>query len=525
MSWAVDTLAWTGVLIALVLVLRRPVCRWFGPRIAYALWILPFARLFLPPVELPSSWAPQEAAAEIAYYTVTSTAVPATEPGVAAPGLPWLELLLALWLAGALAFIALRIRSYRQMRALVLDDALPVGEVGDIRLVETGAIGSPLAFGLFDKVIALPTGFLLMEDRAARDLAIAHELAHHRAHDILANFAAQPLFALHWFNPLAWLGWRALRRDQEAACDARVADACDRDARAKYAATIAGFAAAPEAALAAGQPAAMMCPILGEKSIIHRLRSLSMHETTTRRSRAGKYLLAGAALALPLTASISYAAEEIAAEPHLSSATARAAPAQAQDADGQERRVRVFVTADADADADSDESDDGEAGEGETKREVRVIRLSDGEDIRFDFDAGVSNEEIRARIETALGESDVELKRWTGGLEGARIVVREFGGDAEELRALIRTEEGCDAAAEEIVTERQDGETTVLRICKIAALKIAEEAAFEGMKAAREGLREALVEIRAQEDLTAEQRERAEREIRRTLERLERAQS
>ena len=248
-----------------------------------------------------------------------------------------------------------------------------------------------------------------------------------------------------------------------------------------------------------------------------------MHETTTRRSRAGKYLLAGAALALPPTASISYAAEEIAAEPQLSSATARAAPAQAQDADGQERRIRVFVT--ADADADSDESDDGEAAEGETKREVRVIRLSDGEDIRFDFDAGVSNEEIRARIESALGESDVELKRWTGDLEGARIVVREFGGDAEELRALIRTEEGCDANAEEIVTERQEGETTVLRICKIAALKIAEESAFEGMKAAREGLREALVEIRAQEDLTAEQREKAEREIRRTLERLERAQS
>ena len=40
---------------------------------------------------------------------------------------------------------------------------------------------------------------------------------------IVANFAAQPLLALHWFNPIAWLGWRAMRRDQEAAIVANFA--------------------------------------------------------------------------------------------------------------------------------------------------------------------------------------------------------------------------------------------------------------------------------------------------------------
>ena len=44
-----DTLLWTGALIALVMVLRRPVARHFGAGAAYALWFLPLARLIVPP--------------------------------------------------------------------------------------------------------------------------------------------------------------------------------------------------------------------------------------------------------------------------------------------------------------------------------------------------------------------------------------------------------------------------------------------------------------------------------------------
>ena len=48
-GWLLDTLLYTGVLIALVLMLRRPVSHHFGPQIAYMLWGLPFLRLLLPP--------------------------------------------------------------------------------------------------------------------------------------------------------------------------------------------------------------------------------------------------------------------------------------------------------------------------------------------------------------------------------------------------------------------------------------------------------------------------------------------
>lgn len=328
-AWLLDTLLYTGLLIALVLVLRRPVSHHFGPQIAYALWGLPFLRLLLPPVVLPASLAPEPAAApELAVETTPAAGsefwveapaatppvpsaevplpVPAPPVASALPAWEWADLAaitVALWLASAMAFLVWRVVMYRRMRAELLADARPVGEIGRVRLVETPALNAPVAFGVLDKVIALPPLFMAQPDTIARDLAIQHELEHHQGNDLLANMAAQALLALHWFNPLAWYGWRAMRRDQEAACDARVLNGRNRDERALYAALIVDIAAGPRLALAAP----MACPVLGDKSVIHRLRSMSMSDVTPGRRRLGRGLIVTAAtLALPLTASISY---------------------------------------------------------------------------------------------------------------------------------------------------------------------------------------------------------------------------
>lgn len=239
MSWLLDTLVWTAALIALVLVLRRLVARHLGAKAAYALWLLPFLRLLLPPVVLPAwlaSEAPPAAAApsETAFLIIDHAAALDGTGAVeaASPTVPWAAALLALWLAGAAVFLWVRFSGYHRMRRMLLAEAVPVGEAGKVRLVETPETNAPIAFGVLDKVVALPPGFMAQRDRASRNLALAHELAHHRGHDLLANFAAQPLFALHWFNPLAYAGWQAMRRDQEAACDARVVENGDREMRA-----------------------------------------------------------------------------------------------------------------------------------------------------------------------------------------------------------------------------------------------------------------------------------------------------
>ena len=340
------TLVWTGVLIAAVLLLRRPVTRAFGPEAAYALWALPLARLLLPPVTLPAWMAPKpetslppetfavqspppppdaviwQAAAEAPAGVLPAPLTVLMEPAPSAgfdlfatlADWPVVEAVLMVWLAGAAVTLMMRFAAYFTLRDTLLAEAREVGRApalfGKVRLVETPATPAPLAMGVLDPVIALPPGFMAMHDRKARDLALAHEMAHHRGLDLLVNIVVQPLFALHWFNPLGRYGWLALRRDQEAACDARVMARRSPQERAAYAALIARFAAVPGASHNAALTAPMACPVLGEKSIIHRLRSLAMSDLSPRRRLAGRALLGAGLLALPLTASISYAASE-----------------------------------------------------------------------------------------------------------------------------------------------------------------------------------------------------------------------
>ena len=332
-----DTLVWTGALIVLALLLRRPVARHLGAGAAYALWFLPLARLLFPPVTLPSWMQPLSsttppAAPELALspaaaggFGDNALVAPVSPVPMDAP-VDLLTPLLILWLAGAAIFMTRRFWLYGQLRRELLEEARPVGEVGAIRLIETPAISGPMAFGVFDKVVALPDGFMASRERLVRDLAIAHELAHHRGHDILVNVLVQPLFALHWFNPLGWMGWSAMRRDQEAACDARVVASRSRDERAAYAAIIADFARRPQIAPRPALAAPMACPVLGDKSIIHRLRSLPMTDHSRRRRLAARGVVAAALLALPMTASIGYAETVTAPEERASTPMPPAAP-------------------------------------------------------------------------------------------------------------------------------------------------------------------------------------------------------
>lgn len=372
MTWLIDTLVMTGALIAAVLVLRRPVARWFGPGMAYALWALPLLRLVLPPLVLPQAreaFAPVMETAPVTLAAAPSGAAASPAASGLLGSIPATQWLVIAWLCGAAAFIVWRIAGHAAMRRDLLDCARPVGEAGAVRLVESPAVASPVAFGLFDKVVALPPGFMASEDRAARDLAIAHELEHHAGRDLAVNWAMQPLMALHWFNPLAWLGWRAMRRDQEAACDARVLAGSGAATRVHYAHLIASFSTAPRLALAAP----MACPMLGEKSIVHRLRSLTMTQPSPRRSRLGRLMIGAGVLALPLTATITYAAtEEAAATPPPTAKT--------------RTETRVVVI-----------EHDGHQKDGTAPKFTRTI-TSDGKTIVIKSDKELSEAEVQQRL-------------------------------------------------------------------------------------------------------------------------------
>ena len=479
-GFLVDTLLWTGALLTLVLLIRRPVAALFGPKAAYALWALPMVRLLLPPLVLPASMAPAtEPMAEAALAAADRLALNEHRIAMAshsrsiaaaqtesAPSLldalaafDWTSILLPIWLAGAAVFLVRRYALYFAMRALLLEAAWPVGEAGKVRLVETPATDIPVAFGVLDKVVALPPGFMADRDRAARDLALAHELAHHRGHDLVCNMLVQPLFALHWFTPLAALGWRALRRDQEAACDARVIACQPRGSRAAYAAVIARYATQPRDRTRLALAAPMACPVLGDRSIVQRLKSLAMTDISARRQRAGRLLIGAGALALPLTGSISYAQDAAAgpsvppAAPMPPAAAAAPLPPAAPEPpeaprvtvkeDGKRRIVRIERIIENGAHAE----------DGHKRVERRVYRkngrpMTEQERAEFEADMG--------RLRQELGEHGKlrrELERELGEHSEFQKEMRETFGETGEFQrglrvAIAEAQAGARAGAE-----------------------------------------------------------------------------
>jgi beta-lactamase regulating signal transducer with metallopeptidase domain len=284
MTWLVETLVASTLLLAIVLVLRRPVARLLGPHTAYLLWILPLARLLLPPipgariVDLPMAQAP----------TVTAPALVAMEATAEAPqsvaltsAFDWGLAVVGLWLAVAVLHMVCHIISYRRFIRRTVGPQPPLQIIDGIAVYGADVAG-PAAAGIVRRRILLPCDFADRFDAHERRLALAHEVAHHRRGDLVANWLALAVLSLHWFNPLAHIAYRAFRADQELACDATVLGATSATERHAYASAVvkAAWTRSPVAACpmnSAGQIKARLAMMkAGGWSIQHRLTGLAI---------------------------------------------------------------------------------------------------------------------------------------------------------------------------------------------------------------------------------------------------------
>lgn len=200
-----------AVAILLVFALRHPTRRLFGARLAYALWtIVPLAAaaVVLPRPAAPSAITPLVLAAS----EMGDAARPVLQAGTAN------LFAMTIWIAGALAAAALM--ALRQARYLTaLGPLEPVGD-GTYRAQRAG--GGPAIVGALRPRIVTPPDFEVRFTPAEREVILAHERAHLATGDTLINAAVAAIQCLAWFNPLVHLGARALRVDQELACDAAV---------------------------------------------------------------------------------------------------------------------------------------------------------------------------------------------------------------------------------------------------------------------------------------------------------------
>lgn len=310
-GWALEAIVASTLLMLVVLVLRGPVARRFGAQAAYLLWLLPALRMVLPripenavPVEkVPAHIDLAKLIAAAALHADQAPAATTTQAAAASPQImiDWLSIGLMAWLGGAAAYLAWQLGRHHRFMSIALEHADGGFLRGGIKVRLSPVVSGPLAAGIFHRHILLPEDFERRYTGAEQQLALAHEMAHHRRGDLIANGAALAMLALHWFNPIAHWAYRAFRADQELACDATVLGASP-ESRSDYGRALIKSAAA-------GMPGAAACAMGPATELKRRITMIAQ----STRSRARR--LAGAALAsvlvgvgLGLTASGSIAA-------------------------------------------------------------------------------------------------------------------------------------------------------------------------------------------------------------------------
>lgn len=531
-AWVIETFFATTLLMILVLLVRKPVSRHFGPNIAYALWLLPVLRLALPP--LPESWrastgTPVAAASEvITYYVVdpvpvasaAATAASAAGPAQAAAPIDWPPLLLALWAAGAIAFLGYHLIAHGRFCARLLRRARIERAVaeGRVHVIETDAATGPLAFGIRRKYVAFPRDFNARYDPLERNLALAHELGHHLRGDLIANWIALVVLALHWFNPVAWRAFRAFRADQEMACDALVLSGRAPALRHAYGRAIVKSAH--------GGAVSAACHLHTINELKGRLRMLSKHERKSRtRITAGVTGAAALTLAgLALTASGTQAAANLRADvgdaigvdlaqdaPAAPTAPAAPDPIDAPEAPAApeappapdapktraERRVVIIEKADK----------DGE------KRETRVIRVPDDGNAHawvrdMDIDVDVRSVKCGAPLDGAV-RIDSDERPMKLSTKGSR-------------RSVVICSDRIEARVAKTADRARIAERTALAIAPRAqAMAIA--SAELGKRHALIGLEMARKSIEMQDELTSVQKAAALKGIDEAIRELETA--
>jgi bla regulator protein BlaR1 len=453
-DWLLGTMLATSGLILLVLLIREPVRRHFGARVAYGLWLIPAARLLMPTltetIERPvtMSFPPQPGTLQVsAEPMLLSSVAPPPEPSLIDQMGGWPTILLILWLGVAAGLFAARMLAFRRDRAVILANCVELDRIGSIRLVRSAEVSGPIAFGIFDRVIAVPADFDRLYADRERRLALDHELAHHRSGDLVANLFAFVLLCLQWFNPLAWVAHAAFRFDQEAACDARVLDKVKAQDRVDYGRAI---------AKAASGRALLFASALDRRNSLHRrLKSMLSNPSAGRRLAGRLTVIAAVAVALPLTAT---RAVEYVDVPVLSASRSLAAPVAALQALPAAQPAAPAQPAHPARPLIVDGKDmimiDGESKQWKQltpaeKDEVRRSIVHAKQELaRTKVDREKIQREIREAMEEAkanqadlrreLAKARAEIEKAARDIDANAADIRRSGQDPEQIKAQIR---------------------------------------------------------------------------------------
>jgi beta-lactamase regulating signal transducer with metallopeptidase domain len=155
--------------------------------------------------------------------------------------MPYLTLVVWFWLAGVVMmsiwsatgwFIAQRLKRRSkhalpeiwQSRLAVLAEQFGIRR--GIRLCESTLAKVPAVIGWIRPVILIPAGALISLSAQELEAVLAHELAHIRRFDYVANLLQSAIEALMFYHPAMWWVAKRIRAERENCCDDLAIAAC-----------------------------------------------------------------------------------------------------------------------------------------------------------------------------------------------------------------------------------------------------------------------------------------------------------
>jgi TonB family protein len=235
LGWCLMQFVWQAAAIGVGYALVRLVLPRGNPR--YLAAILALSAMAACPILTWRALSTSVPAGALADMVVTGTSVlPATPAGSAwswhalvQAALPWLVLA---WAAGVAALGARVFRQWRGLRAMLkMAESLPewqararifADRMGVHRLVPILAsvrVATPTLIGWLRPAVVMPMAVLARMPAAQIDLVLAHELAHLKRLDHIANLFQVVLETLFFYHPVVhWIS-REARNERELCCD------------------------------------------------------------------------------------------------------------------------------------------------------------------------------------------------------------------------------------------------------------------------------------------------------------------
>jgi len=162
----------------------------------------------------------------------------------------------------------------------------------NIRLKSHPEVLVPLTWGWRKPVVLMPAGADAWTEEQ-RSSALFHELSHVKRADFLVMLLVRTSLAAFWFNPLCWVVYRELRKEQEIACDELVLRAGIRPSI--YAASLLAFR---RSAGFRWNPSAALLGMLGRSSFHERLAAILKQKLTFKEVKMKTKIMLASAIVL-----------------------------------------------------------------------------------------------------------------------------------------------------------------------------------------------------------------------------------